>query len=180
MLRTIRSILVFLTLVFCLLATPSGNAQTREAEQPPSLETTLAWIREKLPIDGGWVEEDDSARMNLVEFQGCVMSYRVTQGDTGGLVRGVEMISIPLAEIDPEATKVIFSRGHYQCLLKTASAGKKIKFSGSVTVAGRRTAAPDSLVSEHELPFSDQAMAERFKKAFSNAASHCRARKEPF
>lgn len=176
-------------LVGCLLTTSvlfATGAQPAQEQQQPSLEETVKWLTEKLPVSAGWSEGEMSRKMDLVEFQGCTLTYRLSQRATIG---GIANVVIPLADIDPDAVKVTHTpddsvsmktQAHYQCLLKTKASRNLIKLSFSIVASGRTHLFSDSPVSETMIPFSDEATAQRFVKALAHAATLCSKRKEPF
>jgi hypothetical protein len=120
----------------------------------------------------------DSQKVDLVKFDGCVMSYRYTvinKSKSESVIDLVQRVKLPLRDIDPSRVKVESSADRYFVQLYTSKGKLSIKLESKMKTkeVQREMSAPTD---QATFPFEDAEIAKKVAKAFIRAINLCKER----
>lgn len=167
----------------------AANSQTKTEQKEPSLDETIAWLKEKISASAFYKKEfpggsNITYKVDEVEFEGCTLSYRATSTDTSSPQprSTIWKFKVPLSALDPDQITV-------SALLKDGSAyfikaltiqnQPKVQYRRDSIFLGERDVEEKPYTSI-EIDFTDQEIANRVAKALAHAGTLCSAKKEPF
>jgi hypothetical protein len=150
----------------------------------PTLKETCDWLREKLMASaggtfapGGVASEE---KYDEFKFEGCAVSFRSIFKIKGKLpFEKDSQTSFSLSDIDPATVaffKVEKTPGLLGVSMKTESGADKVTVKTLSRAAGEGIKRTSSI----SITIPDEAIARRVAKAFQQASTLCRSRKEAF
>jgi hypothetical protein len=178
--------LCFVLYLFSLSAIAQERAKTQEDR--PSLDETVDWLRGKLPTYANTKNNDGKMtttdKIEDLVIDRCDINYtylKLMEANSLGMSSFVKAkVRFALADMDADDVRVQKEKDYYQLLLICTEKKQKVRLDITARVLGSNAGDRTDYADHAKFPFEDSEMAERVAKAFRNAITLCKKKKEPF